>query len=104
MNTIFKTLLVIGLLAIAATPVAEAAVSKKPITLQWDKSPDPSVIGYKVYYSYPGIAFRVLQIGNVNVAELDRLTKGKMYTIYVVSFNSSGVESPPSNSVSYVAR
>ncbi len=75
-----------------------------PITLRWDASPDSSVRGYAVYYGVVDQPSRTrLDVGLNLSATLVDLTVGVSYSIYVVSYNEVGVESVPSNQVTFTA-
>lgn len=78
----------------AALPVLTAA----PITLAWDPSPSTSVAGYKVCYGLVNSAITSrMDTGRTLSATLSGLTAGANYFFYVVSYDSAGYESPPSN-------
>ncbi len=74
--------------------------SQRSVTLTWDKSIDPSVVAYKVYYSYPGSTLKVLSLSNVNTIKVSSLTRNKTYTFYVTALTATQ-ESVPSNSIMY---
>ena len=77
--------------------VAQAAT----VTLAWDRSADPSVTGYTLYWgnqsgSYPSS----LNVGNLTQAQVAGLTDGMPYYFVVRAYNSSGMLSAPSVEVS----
>src|SRR4026208_1637941 len=77
--------------------VAQAAT----VTLAWDRSTDPNVTGYTLYWgnqsgSYPGS----LNVGNVTQAQVSGLTDGMPYYFVVRAYNSAGTLSSPSVVVS----
>ncbi len=78
----------------AATPAA------MPITLGWDTT--AGVAGYALYYANltsGGAPVRV-DVGSVPVATIQLLVNSTYY-LYVVTYNSAGVESPRSNLIYY---
>jgi len=70
------------------------------LKLAWDASLDTNVVGYRVYY---GDSYNSKQnaatAGNVTNVTIDRLVAGRNVFIHVVSYNSTGIESDPSNTV-----
>jgi hypothetical protein len=72
------------------------------ISLQWDASPDPSVIGYRVYVQQVGsVSASVIETGNTTVATVDNLIEGKTYSIYMTAYDATRRESDPSNGIMY---
>jgi hypothetical protein len=72
------------------------------VTLQWDPSPDPAVVGYNVYY---GVASRIytnfIAADTSATATVSNLVQGLMYYFAVTSLNSAGLESDYSGEVAY---
>jgi hypothetical protein len=74
------------------------------VTLAWDKSPSTEVIGYKLYYgTSSGHHSLLADTGNQTSYTVKDLTDGKTYYFVVTAYDSNGVESSPSNEVSYYA-
>ncbi|HUS33763.1 MAG TPA: fibronectin type III domain-containing protein [Verrucomicrobiae bacterium] len=72
------------------------------VTLQWDASPDPSVVGYRVYVQQIGsVNASVIETGNTTVAMVDNLIEGKTYSIYMTAYDATRLESNPSNGITY---
>jgi hypothetical protein len=90
-------------LALAALAVLQAsALADQTVTLAWDPSPDPEIAGYNVYYgSASGAYTNHVSVGNVTNATISGLLKGGTYFFVVTSYNTSGLESDPSNEISY---
>jgi len=96
-----KTLLsIIALIAFTLTVNAVTA------TLAWDKSPDPTVVGYHLY---EGVATRtytnmltVTPAATTNVT-VANLTVGQTYFFAVTAYTATGLESKYSNEVIYNA-
>jgi len=96
-----KTLLsIIALIAFTLTVNAVTA------TLAWDKSPDPTVVGYHLYEGVASRAYTNMltvtpaSTTNVTVANL---TVGQTYFFAVTAYTSAGLESKYSNEVAYNA-
>ena len=79
------------------TGVAQAAT----VTLAWDRSADPSVTGYTLYWgNLPGSHPSSLNVGNLTQAQVGGLTDGMPYYFVVRAYNSSGMLSSESVEVS----
>lgn len=71
------------------------------ITLAWDPSAGP-VSGYYVYAKNSGTSQTVkTDVGATTSAVIGALTQGQTYSIYMTAYNSSKVESVPSNLINY---
>lgn len=72
-------------------------------TLTWDRSPDNSVTGYRIYYgtSPRNYATSVI-VGNALRATVGGLTNGIAYYFAVTAYDASGAESDFSNEVQIV--
>ena len=92
-------LLGLSALFLAWSPFAQATQS---VTLAWDRSTDTTVTGYKLYYTDVAAgSTSAINAGNVTSNTVPGLLETKTYSFYVVSYNASGVESVPSNVISY---
>ena len=71
------------------------------ITLAWDASADPSVVGYKVYY---GVATRSytnsLSAGSATTMTISNLVVGATYYFAATAYDTNGIESDYSTEVS----
>lgn len=89
-------LLTLVLDAPAQTPPALAALTTC-ISLSWDASPDPNVIGYNLYYgTNSGTYIEKVNVGNVTTYEVITTLPLPLY-FAVTGYDSSEVESPFSN-------
>jgi hypothetical protein len=71
------------------------------LSLAWDPSPDPDIIGYTVWYgTATGQWTDALDVGAATTAAVDNLTPGNTYYFVVIARNSAALESVPSNEVS----
>lgn len=74
------------------------------VTLQWDASPDPSVVGYAVYYGVDGSPMtNRMDVATATVATIENLVASSTYSIYVVAYYGDTVESDPSSFLLYTA-
>ncbi len=86
------------LLLCATTLVTQAA----DVTLAWDANPEPDVAGYKIYFGSPAGSFdQVVDAGNTTTTTIPNVTAGATYSFYATCYNTSGLESEPSNIVQY---
>jgi hypothetical protein len=86
-------------LALGFFPLALAGQS---VTLAWDPSTSPDVIGYVVYYGTDGTNFdSQMDAGPNTSATVTDLQPGTTNYFAVVAYNVNDVESPPSNLVLY---
>ena len=78
------------------------AFAVQSVTLAWDANPDPNVAGYNLYYgvesgTYPS----KIPVGDVTSATVTGLVEGMTYYFVLTVHDQAGVESNPSNEVSY---
>lgn len=72
------------------------------VNLAWDRSPDSSVTGYRVYQKQLPTGPQVSYVaGNVLQIQITGLTKATTYEFYATAYNQEGVESVPSNKITY---
>lgn len=82
--------------------VEAAPLLAVPCKLAWDLDQDPSVTGYCLYFGITGsTTTNRLDVGMTNVVTLNSLLASSNYFFYVVSYNSSHVESLPSTVMYY---
>ncbi|MBE0544875.1 MAG: fibronectin type III domain-containing protein [Verrucomicrobia bacterium] len=78
------------------------ATAARNVTLAWDASASPSVVGYRVYH---GVASRnytnQVSAGNTTSGTLSNLVEGTTYFIAATAVNDLGVESEFSDELSY---
>jgi chitinase len=68
------------------------------VTLAWDPNSEPDVAGYRLYYGTNGFG-TVVNCGNVTNYTLN-LGRG-VWSFYATCYNTSGLESEPSNVVTW---
>jgi len=89
-----KILIMVGMLSLLTFQILNAG------QLAWDAPADSTIVGYKIYRSLGTSAFT--SVGTVNVPTTTFTTTfdtNQVSRFYVVSYNSSNVESVPSNTV-----
>jgi len=88
------------LFAVLTCGIAKASSS---VDLAWDGNPDPSVVGYNVYYGgASGDYTNVISVGDVTNANIGGLTEGKTYYFAVTAYDSYGDESAFSAETIYI--
>src|SRR5260370_19478531 len=71
------------------------------VTLAWDA--ELNVAGYRLYSGTPSRVYtKVIDVGNTTSALVSNLVVGQTYFFAVTAYNTAGVESAPSNEISYV--
>ena len=86
------------LLLLIVVEIARAA----SVTLAWDPNTEPDIAGYRLYYGTPAGNFTtVVNTGNTTNTTVEGLQPGATYAFYVTCYNTSGLESEPSNVVTY---
>jgi len=86
------------LFALFHNPVQAA----QSVTLAWDPSPDPTVVGYKIYF---GVASRtytnVVDVGNATSVSIPGLVEGTTCFLAATAYDMLGLESVFSNEISH---
>ena len=72
------------------------------VKLAWDVNPEPDIAKYKIYWGLErGTPTESLDVGKVTAATIAELNAGTTYFFTVTAINEDGLESEPSNEVSY---
>src|SRR5262249_13541112 len=72
------------------------------LQLAWDPNSEPNIAGYKVYYgTSSGTYTQDIDVGNKTTTIVGGLTNGTTYYLVVTAYDTNGLESDPSNEVSY---
>lgn len=94
------------LLALLHNPVRALSVTLPgpySVTLAWERSSDSSVTGYRVYYgAASGNYTNSVIVGNVTTNTVPGLVSGVTYFFAITGYTASGLESAPSNEISYM--
>ena len=78
------------------------AFATQSVTLAWNSSSDPTVVGYNIYYGGASRDYtNTLSAGNATNITVSGLVMGDTYYFAATTYNSSGVQSPFSSEVSY---
>jgi Fibronectin type III domain/Divergent InlB B-repeat domain len=94
-----KSLGRIASLLIVSLSLAEAAQS---VELAWDPNSEPNIDGYVLRYgTIRGKPSQIIDVGKTTTAAVSNLGYGTTYFFTVTARNNFGLESPPSNEVSY---
>jgi len=73
------------------------------VGLAWDPSPDPNVVGYAIYYGTNSGSYQTrIPVGGQTNATIQIPTNGASYYFVATAYTVDGLESLPSNEVSYV--
>jgi hypothetical protein len=70
-------------------------------TLTWNQNPEPDIAGYKVFYGEASAPPTMIDVGKVLSRAFTNLAGGRTYIFYVTAYNTSGLESDPSQTLSY---
>jgi len=78
--------------------------SGQQVTLGWNASPDPTVVGYYLYYgSTSGVYANKINVGTNTTFTVTSLIAGSTNYFTTTSYNAAGVESGYVPEVSYIA-
>ena len=92
----------VSLLILISSLVPLPCLAVQSVTLAWDPSADASVVGYNLYYgTVSGSYSSRISVSNTTSATVSGLREGVTYFFVVTAYDSSGLESVPSNEVSY---
>ena len=94
-----KILAAMTSLLIVSLSLCQAA---QTVTLAWNASSDSSIAGYKLRYgTTSGALNQVVDAGKMTTKTVSNLNDGTTYFFTVTAYNTAGIESAPSNQVSY---
>jgi hypothetical protein len=72
------------------------------LTLAWDQNTEPDIEGYRVHYgTAPSNYKNTVETGGSTIVEIENLLPGTTYYIAVTAYNSLGLESLPSEEVTF---
>lgn len=70
------------------------------VTLAWDRSADPNIVGYLIYYGPGSKQYnREVDVGNRTSVILSLPEDGKVYFVSVTGYNHAGLITLPSNEI-----
>src|SRR5690606_9118553 len=97
-----RALWLVCVLTFAFFSIAFRAEASQSVTLEWDPSPDADIAGYRLWYgTSTGSYQQSVEVGSTTSATLPNLADDQTYFIVVTAFNAAGLESEPSNEVSF---
>src|SRR5262245_9448350 len=94
---------VLPLLLVVNLGIAQnSAFAAQSVTLQWNRSTDPNVVGYNAYYGVATDTYtNRIDAGNTTNVVIGGLIEGTTYYFAVTAYNSLGIESDYSSEVTY---
>jgi hypothetical protein len=73
------------------------------VDLQWNANPDPTVVGYNVYYGGASRTYtNVMSVGNTTNVTIGGLIEGQTYYFAVTAYDAYGDESDYSDETVYI--
>ena len=82
--------------------LTSAVLASPGASLEWDANSEADVAGYKLYYgTASGSYSRSMDAGDATTATVPELISGFTYYFAVTAYNDAGLESPPSNEVTF---
>ena len=102
-----RTILVFGLfllqfLSFPTKTLASSGIRTESLTLAWDPSTDPSVVGYRLYQGTESQVYtNVLNMNDSVSALIGGLVPGVTYYFAVTAYDETGLESAFSGEISY---
>lgn len=83
-------------------PPVTNVVPRYSVTLAWDPSPSPGVVGYRIYYgTAPRDYTNQVNAGNATLLSVSNLNYGPTYYFTATAYDLAGLESDFSNEASY---
>lgn len=75
------------------------------VTLAWDPNSESDLAGYRIYYTInDGVAApAVIDVGNKTICTITNMLPGTTYIFYATAYNKAGLESAPSESLTWTA-
>ena len=98
------TAILCGLLLLLGCWIPQLCAAQT-ITLAWDPDTAPDIAGYRLYSGIAsGVYTKVTEVGNATTTAVSNLVAGTTYFFAVTAYNAAGLESAPSNQISYTVR
>lgn len=99
LRSLARWLAELGIILFGTTRV----IAQSTVTLAWDPNTETNLAGYIVYYgTNPGVYTTSITLGNVTNNTVSGLREGRTYCFAVTAYNTDGLESEPSNEISYL--
>jgi hypothetical protein len=91
-----------GLVVVVMLMWCAGAEGAPDVTLAWDPSPETDIAGYKLHYGLgSGQYDQFIDVRNATTAVVSGLAVGQTFYFVVTAYNTAGIESLPSNEVSF---
>src|ERR687892_220448 len=88
----------IGIVLLLAGPFVLALSAQESVTLAWDANSESDLAGYRIYYGQSSQSrTNRIEVVNGTTATISNLSRGLTYSFVATAYNSSGLESEPSN-------
>lgn len=71
------------------------------VSLAWDPNTDPDFVGYRIYYGPVDTKLQVIDTGSATSVNITNLIEAITYQFYATAYNSEGLESAPSSTITY---
>jgi hypothetical protein len=92
----------LGFLAVLWAALLGIPSQSAALTLAWDQDPQGLVQGYRVHYgTTSGVYSTTVDTGDETIVQIADLLPNTTYYFVVTAYNSAGLESSPSNEVSF---
>jgi len=73
----------------------------RAVTIAWDPNKESDIAGYKLFYGTANPPTTVVNAGTNTSVTLNNLNAGDTYYFYATAFNTAGLESSPSQTITY---
>ena len=94
----------LGLTALMIVSGGVSSIRAADIGLAWDPVYSPNNAGYRLHSgTTSGVYTQISEVGNTTSTFVSNLVVGQTYYFVVTAYNSTGVESSPSNEIAYTA-
>ena len=101
MAATFRSLVSVGFFLISISR-SFSALPAPDVSLVWDPSPDATVVGYRLHSgTASGIYTEHLDVGAQTSTAVTGLVRGDTYYFAVTAYTADGIESDPSNEISF---
>jgi hypothetical protein len=96
-----KKLVSLLLSIVAAQILCSDQFLSDSIFLEWDPNTEPDLAGYRMYYGALDSTLFMLDVGLTTSVVISNLQLGLTYRFYATAYNTSGLESGPSEEIIY---
>jgi len=97
MKKLILSLVIVSTINSFGSPPIPPINRTRSANLQWNPSPSPNIVNYRLYVSTNNLTWTSNLIGNVTQTIVSNIQPSFTYAYFVTAINQSGVESDPSN-------